>query len=292
MPCLSILPMMKYVIAWKARWLSTLFFMICFPALAADPVVITVGTDTIRLSGFTAAYRHNVRDALPKISAGDFAKSYAVFRQKVCYARDCGIDTLQEFRSQLAYLSEGADTSAVARTLLADDLLVSLATERAVWKAAAADSVGMEKFYRARRRHYSWPRPCFKGHVVLARNDSVMQRALSYLDAVKCTPASVADSLDRHFHGDAYAWMVLAPEGKSAVIDYIAFGKPKPDEVGGRWHAFSPYGGRIIDRPEVASDVAEQLYPDWQAHVERKWLSDLAGRYPVKINKKLLKMVK
>ena len=48
----------------------------------------------------------------------------------------------------------------------------------------------------------------------------------------------------------------------------------------------------MIDVPEEAADVRGAAATDYQAQLEQQWLKQLRKRYPVKIDKKVLKSVR
>ncbi len=48
----------------------------------------------------------------------------------------------------------------------------------------------------------------------------------------------------------------------------------------------------MIDQPEEAADARGAVTADYQSELEKKWVEELRKRYPVKINKKILKKVK
>lgn len=59
-----------------------------------------------------------------------------------------------------------------------------------------------------------------------------------------------------------------------------------------RWKAYTAYLGHVIEAPEEAADVRGAVTSDYQDYLEKNWVEALHSRYPVKINKKVLKKVK
>ena len=50
--------------------------------------------------------------------------------------------------------------------------------------------------------------------------------------------------------------------------------------------------GGVIDQPEGVADVKGLVTSDYQDELEKVWLSKLKKKYPAKINKNVLKLVK
>ena len=50
--------------------------------------------------------------------------------------------------------------------------------------------------------------------------------------------------------------------------------------------------GKVINQPEEAADVRGQVTTDYQNALEKEWVKELKSKYKVKINKKVLKLVK
>ena len=57
-------------------------------------------------------------------------------------------------------------------------------------------------------------------------------------------------------------------------------------------NAFMILEGGVISQPEEMADVRGMVTSDYQDVLEQRWKEELAAKYPVKINKKVLKQVK
>lgn len=51
------------------------------------------------------------------------------------------------------------------------------------------------------------------------------------------------------------------------------------------------YEGRLIDNPEEMSDVRGAVISDYQTELEEQWVERLKSKYPIKVDKKLLKRI-
>lgn len=171
-------------------------------------------------------------------------------------------------------------------------LLYNIANQK-VWTRASSDTLGLENYFRQNAAKYAWNEPKFKGFVIVATNDSVLNEALSFAETVKgLAPADFTREMRAHLGRNAKVERVIAAKGENAIVDNLAFDGPRPDQTSRRWPCFAAFGGKIITNPEEAADVQAAVVADYQALLESEWLSDLHKKYKVKVNKKLLKKYK
>lgn len=172
-----------------------------------------------------------------------------------------------------------------------DGMLLFEISNRNVWEKASKDKEGLEKFFQANKYKYTWDGPKYKGFVIFTTNDSVMNEVNNFLATNKLENDSVTKVLRKQFGRNIKVEKVIAAKGENEVIDNIAFYGPQP-EMKGKWTKFIGYNGKIISWPEEAADVRGPVTSDYQAELEKAWVKSLHEKYPVKINKKVLKKVK
>lgn len=172
-----------------------------------------------------------------------------------------------------------------------DGMLYFDISSKKVWDFANKDVEGQQKYFTEHRNKYLWNAPKYKGYVISAVNDSLASVAANYVTTNNITPDSLVRKLRTEFGNDVKIERALAGKGENPVIDYVAFQGFRPAPVG-RWTAFRPVLGKIIEQPEEAADVRGAVSVDYQKELEAKWLEELHSKYPVKINQKVLKKVK
>lgn len=160
-----------------------------------------------------------------------------------------------------------------------------------VWDYANKDVEGQQKYFQSHRNKYLWNAPKYKGYLISAVNDSLASIAANYVSTNNIPTDSLVRKLRTQFGNDVKIERALAAKGENPVIDYVAFNGFRPAPIG-RWSAFRPVLGKIIEQPEDASDVRGAVSVDYQKELEAKWLEELRAKYPVKINAKVLKKVK
>ena len=193
------------------------------------------------------------------------------------------------------YVDNIIDENADYRNLIneyRDGMLLFEVSNRKVWEGASKDTVGLKNYFEANRAKYNWASPHFKGIILSAKNDSVMN------EVIKAIPTFGADTLTTALHekfsnGIKMERMLFA-QGENETADKVVFGSTqKVVETGNKKYPLSMVlEGGVIDQPENVWDVKGQVTSDYQDLLEQKWIKELKVKYPVKINKKVLKSVK
>ncbi len=172
-----------------------------------------------------------------------------------------------------------------------DGILLFEVADRKVWSKAKQDKEGLERFFEANRDKYRWEAPKYKGYVVFATSDSIMNQARNFLNKNNISPDSLSTELRKEFGKSVKIEKVIAAKGENAITDYLGFGGIKP-ETKGKWSHYFPYRDKLIEAPEEAADVRGAVTGDYQTELEEKWVSELKKKYPAKIKKKVLKQAK
>jgi peptidyl-prolyl cis-trans isomerase SurA len=173
-----------------------------------------------------------------------------------------------------------------------DGMMLFEISNQNVWDKSSKDKAGLEAFFQQNRANYTWDSPKYKGFVIYATRDSIIQEVNKYLATNTVEADSVAFKMRQLFGRDVKTERVVMAKGDNAVVDAIAFGQPAPDRLNEKWRVYTSYLGKVIDAPEEAADVRGPVTTDYQAYLENEWVKTLKEKYPVKINKKVLKKVK
>lgn len=173
-----------------------------------------------------------------------------------------------------------------------DGMLLFEISDRNVWTRSKTDKEGINAYFNANKAKYTnWTAPKFKGYVVFATSDSIREAAQNYLAANNIDNDKLIETLRKEFDKNVKVERVLAAEGDNAIIDGLAFGKPAPTPAG-KWAFYFAHNGKIIDQPEEVADERGLVTTDYQNILEDEWVKSLKKKYPVKINKKVLKQYK
>ena len=171
-----------------------------------------------------------------------------------------------------------------------DGMLLFEVSNRTIWEGASKDTEGLEAYYKAHKSEYKWDKPRFKGFVIMAYNDSIMQEAVKFLND-NANDAEKYAKLKKEFKAKVNVQKVFAAQGENVAVDYLVFKSVEKPEVK-KYKEFYIAEGKLQNQPECADDVKLQVVSDYQTYLEEQWIKELKAKYPVKINHKVLKMVK
>lgn len=195
-----------------------------------------------------------------------------------------------------AFLAVLPDEEASYRNLLneyRDGMLLYEISNREVWNKANTDLDGLQEYFEQHRSDYVWDRPHYRGYVLAAVSDSVADAALSFLNGTDIEDSALTAELRKKFGTNAKLEKVITAQGATKIVDYIGFGGARP-EAGerGRWVAYRPYKGEILQQPQSAMDVKSQVSMAYQKYLEAQWLERLKLAYPEKLNRAVLSAIK
>lgn len=164
------------------------------------------------------------------------------------------------------------------------------ASLREVWDKAAKDTDGLTNYFNSHRGDYKWQKPHVKGILVQATNDSVGELVRTELKNLK--DGADLKALRKQFAGKASIERILMEEGKNAMVDNAVFGGPSVKPNNKRYTVYFVWEPRIMEAPEAMEDVKGLVTSDYQNQLECDWVESLKAKYPVSVNKKVMKKVK
>ena len=172
-----------------------------------------------------------------------------------------------------------------------DGMLLFEISNRRVWKAADKDTAGLEQYYAANRDKYSWDEPHFKGIILSAKSDSILDLVKEDIAKFDTDTITLAQALYNKYDPNIHMERMVVKQGENDLADYLVFHVgEKPNRK--TYTSFMILSGGLIDQPQEVSDVRGFVASDYQDVLEQRWKEELLNKYPVKINKKVLKQVK
>lgn len=168
-----------------------------------------------------------------------------------------------------------------------DGMLLYEVSNRRVWEGASRDTAGLNKYFEQNRAKYHWDAPRFKGIILSAKNDSVLN---AVKDDVRVLGAdTLTITLYKKYGRDIKMERMLMAKGENDLVDYLFFAADKPQNL--EYPVFMVLEGGLINQPEGLADVKGMVTSDYQDVLEKRWVEELRAKYPVKINKKVLKKI-
>ena len=174
-----------------------------------------------------------------------------------------------------------------------DGTLLFEVMSKEVWNKAKSDSKVLTERFEANRSKYQWDEPRFKGVMICAKNDSIMNEAMAMYQTLKAEPEdTITTALNKKFGRNIKMVRSVSKQGENEMIDYIAFNGKHVESTYQGYPVFRVLFGKKISQPEEMSDVKGLVTSDCQDALEKEWIAGLHKRYKVKIDNKVLNQLK
>lgn len=174
-----------------------------------------------------------------------------------------------------------------------DGLLLYEVSKRQVWDVAAADTKGLEQWYKKHKADYAWKEPRFKGYVYHCKNAKDAKAVDKMLK--KVGDGDWRKELKQQFNKDSVTVSVSGPylcsKGENATIDAYAF-KTGAKAKTPKGYALSGVSGKVQKQPKNYLDAKAQVTSDYQQDREKAWVEQLRKQFSFSVNEEVLKTVK
>ena len=174
-----------------------------------------------------------------------------------------------------------------------DGILLFEVSLKEVWDKAAKDTAGLEAYFKANKKNYTWNKPHYKGYLVQAKNEKVAKAAESIIKNAK--PDSVDKYVESRLNTDSVKFVKvqygLWEVGRNKLVDRFGFKqrdayKPNPD------YPVVRCVGKKIKAPQTWDDEKGKVTTDYQDYLEAQWVKALREKYPVVINQEVWEKIK
>lgn len=173
-----------------------------------------------------------------------------------------------------------------------EGLLFFEISNREVWKSDEDLAAAQAKFFKKNKKKYKFDAPHFRGAVLYAKTQEVLDKAKQLLQDK--SKEEYRDIVAQHFLNDSVRLVRLElgvyAIGDNGWVDKFAFGQGE----GGAERKNLPFVdvvGKVIEAPETFEDVKGDVANDYNKYKEEKWLKKLRKKYSVEIDKEVLKTV-
>lgn len=174
-----------------------------------------------------------------------------------------------------------------------DGLLLYEISNREVWDKGAKDEAGLAAYFKAHKKDYAWEEPRFKGMAYHVKDKADVK---AVKNCVKKLPFDKwAEALRSTFNPDSVIRIRVEKgifkQGDNPLVDKEIF-KQNTTVTPVEGYPIDAVFGKVLKKgPEDYTDVRGQVTADYQDMLEKKWVTDLRRRYPVTVNKDVLKTV-
>lgn len=173
-----------------------------------------------------------------------------------------------------------------------DGLLLFEISNRSVWEKAQKDVAGQRQFFAKNKKRYKWDEPRFKG---MAYHVKDKQDLKAVKDCVKSLPFDQwAERLRATFNSDSIHRIRVEKgifkRGDNALVDREVF-KKDTTMTAVKGYPYNAVFGKKLKAPQEMEDVKAQVVADYQEALEKEWVEALRKKYPVSVDKEVLKTV-
>lgn len=171
-----------------------------------------------------------------------------------------------------------------------DGILLFDVSLREVWDKANQDTEGLEAYFKANKKRYTWNEPRFKGFVIYAKNAGAAKAAKQIV--LKAHPDSVMSYLNQRVNTDSVMYAKVERgiwlKGKSAVVDRDGFKLKDAEYTPSEEFPIVMVIGKVLKSPQVYTDERGKVTTDYQDYLEKAWIKRLREKYqPIEINEEV-----
>lgn len=175
-----------------------------------------------------------------------------------------------------------------------DGILLFEVSLREVWDKAAKDTTGLEKFFKANKKKYTWTQPHWKGYVLQAKDKNSAKAALAIIK--NANPDSIQSYIAKRINCDSVTYVKvqhgLWEKGKNSAVDKYGLKDKKAEFTQNEQLPIVNCIGKKLKAPEVWSDEKGKVTTDYQDYLEAEWVKKLREKYPVELNKEVWNAIK
>ena len=175
-----------------------------------------------------------------------------------------------------------------------DGILLFEVSLREVWDKAAKDTAGLEQFFKANKKKYTWAAPKWKGYLIQAKNKSGLKAAKAIIKSAEAD--SIQSYIARRVNCDSVTYVKvqhgLWEQGKNGAIDKYGFKDKKAAFTPNEELPIVECVGKKLKAPEAWNDEKGKVTTDYQDYLEAEWVKKLREKYEVKVNPEVWEKVK
>ena len=175
-----------------------------------------------------------------------------------------------------------------------DGILLFEVSLREVWDKAAKDTAGLEAYFAANKKNYTWEQPRWKGYLLQCKDKNSAKAAKSIVKAAH--PDSIQSYIARRVNCDSVTYVKvqhgLWEQGKNAAVDKYGFKLKGAEFTPSEALPLVECIGKKLKNPEEWSDEKGKVTTDYQDYLEAAWVKTLREKYPVVINQEAWEKIK
>lgn len=175
-----------------------------------------------------------------------------------------------------------------------DGILLFEVSLREVWDKAAKDTVGLENFFKANKKKYTWEKPHYKGYLIQAKDKSSLTAAKAIIRSAN--PDSIQSYIAQRINCDSVTYVKvqhgLWELGKNSAVDKYGFKAKNAEFTPNEALPIVECVGKKLKAPEAWNDEKGKVTTDYQDFLEAEWIKRLREKYPVEIKDAVWQRIK
>lgn len=175
-----------------------------------------------------------------------------------------------------------------------DGILLFEVSLREVWDKAAKDTAGLEAYFKAHKKEYTWDTPRWKGYLIQAKDKNSAKAAQAIIKSAN--PDSIQSYIAKRVNCDTVTYVKvqhgLWEQGKNAAVDKFGFKDKKAEFTPNEELPLVVCLGKKLKAPETWNDEKGKVTTDYQDYLEAAWIKTLREKYPVVINQDVWNAIK
>ncbi len=172
-----------------------------------------------------------------------------------------------------------------------DGMLLFDLMDKKVWSKAVKDTTGLRTFYEANKTKYMLPERA--DATVFSCKDEATAKKVRKMLKEKKTTKEILDSCNKDSKLNVTADHKMWVKGENGIVDRNwKKGLSKKNEV--KDNRFLFVSVNMIDpvRPKTLQEARGAVTTDYQNQLDKEWVESLKKKYPVVVNRDVLKLVK
>ena len=175
-----------------------------------------------------------------------------------------------------------------------DGILLFEVSLHEVWDKAAKDTAGLEAYFKANKKNYTWDVPHWKGYLLQCKDKSSAKAAQAI---IKNAPADSVNSYIAHrVNQDSVTYVKvqygLWAQGANNAVDKYGFKDKKAEFTPLEGLPYVICLGKKLKNPEEWSDEKGKVTTDYQDYLEAQWVKTLRAKYPVVVNQEVWEKIR
>lgn len=176
-----------------------------------------------------------------------------------------------------------------------DGILLFELTDQKVWSKAIKDTVGLQEFYEKNKNNYMWDQR-LHATIYKCKDEKIAKKVRKLVKKKAKKGYSVQDILDK-VNGESQLNCAVESnkylKGDNEIIDKVTWKEGVSDilEQNGQFNIVEVE--KVLEpQPKELNEARGLITSDYQNYLEKEWIKSLKDKYPVKVNREVLDLIK